>query len=96
MISAILFALLSMPSNAPTCETYAPRLDGSQVTVCGGSVVRVAMAPKVVVEAIDGATATVVSLDSMAAWTIDASRLPSGTVAGDVVYLGTSGAMVVR
>ena len=23
------------------CETYAPRLDGTQVTVCGGTVVRV-------------------------------------------------------
>jgi hypothetical protein len=39
----ILFLALSIPSapKAPACETYAPRLDGTVVTVCDGSVSKV-------------------------------------------------------
>jgi hypothetical protein len=38
-----LLSTLSAPST-PVCETYAPRLDGSVVTVCSGKVTSVRMA----------------------------------------------------
>lgn len=44
MITFILAALINLApvtSNAPVCETHGPRLDGTYVTVCAGSVVAV-------------------------------------------------------
>lgn len=40
MLSYMLAIVLQLQA-APRCETYAPRLDGSVVTVCDGRVVRV-------------------------------------------------------
>lgn len=37
----LLSILAPVASPLPACETYAPRLDGSVVTVCDGRVVRV-------------------------------------------------------
>lgn len=41
MITYILAILIQLSPAQPRCETYAPRLDGSVVTVCDGRVVRV-------------------------------------------------------
>lgn len=39
---SLFLALSFAPAPAPAaCETYAPRLDGTVVTVCGGSVAKV-------------------------------------------------------
>lgn len=95
MLSLALFAL-SLASgpyrNLNTCETYAPRIDGTQVTVCRGAVVRTTMAPRVMVLAIEGPIALVMS-ELGSEWTIAASRLPEGTTAGDYVLLGDGGSM---
>lgn len=41
-MTTILLFLATLAANpAPKCETYAPRLDGTQVTVCDGRVTRV-------------------------------------------------------
>jgi hypothetical protein len=40
LVLSVSSAFSSAPA-APACETYAPRLDGTVVTVCSGSVVRV-------------------------------------------------------
>jgi Tfp pilus assembly major pilin PilA len=45
MLTYILLAALSQNA-ASQCETYAPRLDGSVVTTCGGKVTRVRMATR--------------------------------------------------
>jgi len=39
-VLALLFSIVTSPVSAPTCETYAPRLDGVSVTVCQGAVVK--------------------------------------------------------
>lgn len=90
---AFVLAIMLRTVSPPTCETYAPRLDGTEVTVCSGRVVRVAMAPRVFVDYIDSCdgTATVMS-ESGAVWTIRSTELPGDTTEGDTVYLGRGGA----
>lgn len=44
MLSLILAIVVNLH---PACETYAPRLDGTQVTVCDGRVTRVVFVGKV-------------------------------------------------
>ena len=39
-VLALLFSIVTSPVSAPTCETYAPRLDGVSVTVCDGRVTK--------------------------------------------------------
>jgi hypothetical protein len=40
-LSLYFASLLLVPTLPPGCEEHGPRLDGTYVTVCGGSVVRV-------------------------------------------------------
>lgn len=47
MLSLVLAIVVQLQTTAPKCETYAPRLDGTQVTVCDGRVTRVVYAGKV-------------------------------------------------
>lgn len=41
MLTYMLAIVLNLQAAQPRCETYAPRLDGSVVTVCDGHVARV-------------------------------------------------------
>lgn len=41
-----ILAIVVQLQPAPKCETYAPRLDGTQVTVCDGRVTRVVFVGK--------------------------------------------------
>jgi hypothetical protein len=93
---ATIFAMLATVS-PPSCETFAPRIDGTEVTVCSGRVVRVGLAPRVWVETIDSheRRARVVS-ETGATWEIDSAQLPANTTEGDVVMLGRSKAVRVN